>query len=431
MAAVALALRSDPGYLFARIQVLRRAGKIREAADILLTVPRERAAIIDGDEWWVERRLVARKILDLGDARTAYRICADHATETGPMRIEAEFHAGWIALRFLNEPSVAAAHFATAADVAETPMSRARATYWQGRAAEAAGGNPPGPARAFYEEAAAHPATYYGQLARAKLGIASLPIRSIADEARGDERAEAIRIIELLYALDATESAETLVMDTTRQLSDERQVAALGTIVAARQDARLSLAIGKIASQRGFALDALAFPAYGVPPFEPLRNSAPASIVYSIARQESAFNAKAVSPAGAKGLMQMMTATARSTAARASIAFDEMRLVTDPAFNARLGAAHLGDLLDAHRGSCILAFAAYNAGPRRVKEWVEAYGDPRKPDVDPIDWVERIPFTETRNYVQRVTENLQIYRVRFGEPAASPFERMPQVEAKL
>jgi soluble lytic murein transglycosylase len=432
MAAVPAALRSDPGYLFSRIQILRRAGKIREAADTLLAAPRDKDAIVDGDEWWVERRLVARKILDLGDARTAYRICADHAADSGPLKIEAEFHAGWIALRFLRDPIVAATHFAKAAEVAETPISRARVTYWQGRAAEVASdAGAPGRARSFYELAAAHPATYYGQLARAKLGITMIPIRSLSDEARGDDRSEAIRIVELLYALDEADLADPLVMDAARHLADERQVAALARIVADRRDARQSLAVGKIASQRGFALDTLAFPAYGVPSFTPLHNSAPASIVYSIARQESAFNAKATSPAGAKGLMQMMTATARSTAARASVAFDALRLVTDPTFNAQLGAAHLGDLLDEQKGSCILAFAAYNAGAGRVKEWVAAYGDPRKPDVDPVDWIERIPFTETRNYVQRVTENLQVYRVRFGEPLASPFDRIPRIEAKL
>jgi soluble lytic murein transglycosylase len=432
MAAVPAALRTDPGYLFARVQVLRRASKIREAADVLLAAPRDADAIIDGDEWWVERRLVARKLLDVGDARAAYRICAESAATSRPMVVEAEFHAGWIALRFLNDPTLAAPHFAKAAAAAETPMSRARSTYWQGRAAEASSGDgSSGQARAFYEEAAAHPATYYGQLARVRLGLTSLPIRSISDEAHGDERVEAIRVVELLYALDETDAAEPLVMETVRHLTDARQVAALATLVASRREARLSLAVGKIATQRGFPLDALAFPAYGVPAFEPLHNSVPASIVYSIARQESAFNTKAVSPAGAKGLMQMMTATARSTAARGSIAFDETKLVSDPAFNARLGAAHLGDLLVAHRGSCILAFAAYNAGGGRVKEWVDAYGDPRRPEVDPIDWIERIPFTETRNYVQRVTEGLQVYRSHFGEPAASPFDRLPQVAAKL
>jgi soluble lytic murein transglycosylase len=432
MAAVPPGLRSDPGYLFSKVQTLRRSGKIREAADVLLAAPREKTAIVDGDQWWIERRLVARKILDLGEARTAYRICAEHAADSGPMKIEAEFHAGWIALRFLHDPTVAATHFAEAAAVAETPMSRARAAYWQGRAAEAAADDgAPGRARFFYELGAAHPATFYGQLARAKLGMTTIPIRSISDEARGDERSEAIRAIELLFALDEKEMAEPLVMDAARGLSDERQVAALATIVVGRRDARLALAVGKITSQRGFALDTLAFPAYGVPSFVPLRNSAPASIVYSIARQESAFNAEAVSPAGARGLMQMMPATARSTAARASVAFDPARLVSDPAFNAQLGAAHLGDLLDEQKGSCILAFAAYNAGAGRVKEWVEAYGDPRKPDVDPIDWIERIPFTETRNYVQRVTENLQVYRVRFGEPGGSPFDRLQRIEAKL
>lgn len=432
MSAVPPALRTDPGYIFSRVQVLRRAGKIGEAADLLLSAPRDPARIINGDEWWVERRLVARKVLDLGDARKAYRICADHSAATDPMKIEAEFHAGWIALRFLNDPALAGAHFTKAAEVAETPMSRARVAYWRGRAAEAAAGDgTSAEARGFYEEAAGHPSTFYGQLARAKLGVTTLPIRSIDDVARGDERAEAVRVIEIFYALDEKDLAEPLVMESARHLGAARQVAALAEIVATRREARLSLAVGKLASRRGFALDALAFPVYGIPSFTPLENSAPVSVVYSIARQESAFNAKAVSPAGAKGLMQMMTATARRTAQRASVAFDEARLLADPAFNAQLAAAHLGDLLAEQRGSYILAFAAYNAGARRVKEWVEAYGDPRKPDVDPIDWIERIPFTETRNYVQRVTENLQIYRVRFGEAQASPFDRLLRVEAKL
>ena len=138
-------------------------------------------------------------------------------------------------------------------------------------------------------------------------------------------------------------------------------------------------------------------------------------MVYAIARQESAFNPRAVSSAGARGLMQLMPATAKRTAQRFGVGFDLDRLVQDPAYNAKLGSAHLGELMEDWKGSYILAFASYNAGGGNVKKWIDAYGDPRSPDVDPIDWVERIPFSETRNYVQRVMENLQVYRHRLGE----------------
>ena len=138
-------------------------------------------------------------------------------------------------------------------------------------------------------------------------------------------------------------------------------------------------------------------------------------MVYAIARQESEFDQRSASAAGAKGLMQLISSTARLTAAKLGVSYDDARLANDPAFNAQLGAAHLGQLLGEQRGSYILTFAAYNAGSARVKEWIAAYGDPRRPGVDPVDWIERIPFTETRNYVQRVFENLQVYRSLFGE----------------
>jgi soluble lytic murein transglycosylase len=180
------------------------------------------------------------------------------------------------------------------------------------------------------------------------------------------------------------------------------------------------LLLGKLTSQRGVALDDVAFPIFGVPDFTPLAKSIALPVVYSIARQESAFQGDVVSHAGAKGLMQMLTSTARRTAQRAGVAFDEQRLLSDTAFNAQLGAAHLADLMDEQGQSLILTFAAYNAGGKRVKEWIAAYGDPRKTGVDPIDWVERIPITETRNYVQRVVENLGIYRARLNAGDKSP-----------
>src|ERR1700752_2733131 len=228
--------------------------------------------------------------------------------------------------------------------------------------------------------------------------------------------------MEPLFSRGAKDLAAPLVIEAAGHLADEAQVAALASLVAKQRDAHLSLNVGKIISQRGMPVDSLAFPDYGVPAYEPLENSVAPSVVYSIARQESAFETSAVSSAGAKGLMQMVIATAKRTAQRAGVAFDPKRLITDAAFNARLAARHLGELMAEHKGSYILTFAAYNAGGKRVKEWLDAYGDPRKAGVDPVDWIERIPFSETRNYVQRVIENLNVYRSRFGELGPSPTE---------
>jgi len=430
MAAVPAALQNDPSYLFSKIQKLRRANKIDEAAQILLAAPRDPTLLINGDEWWTERRMIARKLLDKGDAKTAYRICNENSAQRSDARIEAEFHAGWIALRFLNDPDTAARHFAIAAIVAETPMSVARVAYWQGRAAEAAAKR--SEAAAYYRKAANHSTTFYGQLARMKLGINGDPVRAEPRPAEGNQRDEVVRSIELLYAIGEKETALPLISESAQRIDGLDQMAALARVIAKQRDAHVSLLFGKIASQRGMALDHLAYPTYGIPGYQPLANSAPRSVVYSIARQESAFEARAKSGAGAKGLMQMLSSTARRTASHMGIGFNEKRLIDDASFNAQLGAAHLGELLAEQRGSYVLTFAAYNAGGGRVKEWIDAYGDPRKPDVDPIDWIERIPFSETRNYVQRVMENLTIYRARFEEAGPAPLQTdLRQVEAKL
>ena len=390
VAALPAGLRSDPGLLFAKVQKLREQSKFAAAAKAMLAAPRDPADLVEPDEWWAERKLLARKLLDQGDAMTAYRLCAESAPTSSEMKLEAAFEAGWIALRFLHEPAAAAPHFAAMAKIAAAPSSLARAAYWQGRAAEAAGETDT--AAAFYRAAADHATTYYGQLARAKLGETDIPIHTPANIAVGAERAEVVRVVELLEALGETDLARPLAIDAARNLGDEAQIAALAEVVTKAGDARTTLLVGKAATSRGFALDAWAFPTFGIPAFDPIGKSAAVPVVYAIARQESSFAADAVSSAGAMGLMQMIVSTARRTAAHAGVPFAESKLLTDATFNAQLGAAHLGELLDENRGSMILTFAAYNAGSKRVKEWIAAYGDPRKPDVDPVDWVERIPI---------------------------------------
>ena len=247
-----------------------------------------------------------------------------------------------------------------------------------------------------------------------------------------------MRVVELLFASGEKDSAGPLAAEAVKHLTDESQVAALGEVVAQTRDARVSLALGKLASHRGVALDDLAFPAYGVPRFTSLPGSASRSIVYAIARQESAFDPRAISSARAMGLMQMIESTARQTAVHVGVGFDPRRMLDEPAYNAQLGAATETEiaaelnvtlaayqqLLGELKGSYLLTFAAYNAGGHRVKEWLDAYGDPRHADVDPVDWIERIPIQETRNYVQRVMENFVVYRAKFGDYLT----RAPQME---
>ncbi|ACL56475.1 lytic transglycosylase domain-containing protein [Methylobacterium nodulans] len=420
--AVPPSLRGDSSYLFSRAQFLRRIDKPAEAAAVLLSAPRNPEVLVDPDEWWIERRIVARKLLDLGDAKTAYAVVAGHSARAVEKRIEAEFHAGWIALRFLNDAALGAKHFAAAAEAAETPISIARATYWQGRAAEAMG--QAAEARTFYERAAAQPIAYYGQLARAKLGQGTLALRmagTLEGAARtAFEERPVIRALRILAAAGMREQALPLYIDLAQRLSDPAELNALGDVAVADNDPRALVALGKVAVQRGLPLDRHAYPVNGIPAYEAF-SAVPQvekAMVFAIARQESQFDPRAQSSVGARGLMQMMPATAQRTARRVSAAFDAARLLSDPAYNARLGQAHLGELMEDWRGSYILAFASYNAGGGNVKKWIDAYGDPRDPKVDPIDWVERIPFTETRNYVQRVTENLQVYRNRLDGKSA-------------
>ena len=413
--------QNDPGVLFARIHTLRHHKKIAEAAALLLDAPRDPRLIIDGDAWWTERRLIARKLLDAGQFAAAYDLCARHSARSVSYRVEAEFHAGWIALRFLNDPAKAERHFELLMRIAETPIQKSRGAYWRGRALEAlATPETAEKAHAAFEQAAVHSTTFYGQLARARLGVLDSPLRPAPPPARGDARDEAVRAVELLFAAGEKELAAPLAADAAKRLDSDAQVAALAEVAQRQRDAKISLTLGKLASYRGVAIDDAAFPAYGVPQFAALPGSASRSIVYAIARQESAFDPKAVSSAGAMGLMQMIASTARHTAYQTRVDFALKRLIDEPAFNAQLGAAHLGILLGEHKGSYILTFAAYNAGGKRVKEWIDAYGDPRRQEVDPIDWVERIPISETRNYVQRVIENLVVYRAKFADRETRP-----------
>ena len=407
--AVPAASHNDIGYKLARIQMLRRADKTDEAAALIGTVPQLDDSH-DLDEWWVERRLLVRKLLDEDEPKKAYIVARDASPPSrDAYRTDQQWTAGWVALRYLNDPSSAAAHFKKVSDIAENPISMSRGLYWQGRAAEAL--KKPQDARAYYQAAAKFPTAYYGQIARAKLGLGELTLNTpppLSAEQRAKlAKHDVLRAAEFLYAADARPELNALMADMGDKSDDVGLLSMLGDLAAKFEDPRAMLLVGKLALARGHPLDHPAFPTVGLPKYTAIGPEVEPALVYSIARQESWFNPRTVSSANAMGFMQVTPAAGQYLAKKFKVTYDQKRLLNDNVYNLQMGSAELGDVIKDYRGSYILAFVAYNAGRGRVRDWIARYGDPRDPKVDPIDWVERIPFSETRNYVQRVMENVQ------------------------
>ena len=415
--AVPAAAQSDAGYIFSRVQWLRLNNKAEDAGKLILTAPKNPEALVNLDQWWQERRLLVRNLLDENDAHAAYRVARDAATPMkGFYRVDAHFTAGWVALRFLRDPKTAAEHFARVSENTQSPHALSRAGYWQGRAAEAMNQN--AQAKEFFESAAQYTATYYGQLARARLGLKDLGLRGppvfTQQERATLSNLEVVRAADILYKLGERDMLASIYAELGESATDIAGMAMMGELAAKNGDGRAHRHIRRATPLRGLPLDYYAYPTVGLPDYQPIAPPIDASIAYSIARQESHFNQKVVSSANAMGLMQVTPAAGIDTAAKFKVTYNRDRLLKDPVYNMQMGAAELSNLLTGYNGSYILTFAGYNAGRGRVKQWIEAYGDPRDPHVDPVDWVERIPIAETRNYVARIMENLQVYRARFG-----------------
>jgi soluble lytic murein transglycosylase len=418
--AVATDARSDLGYTLCRIRWMVRHDRIDDATRLMLAAAPETMALQDTDEWWRERRSLARKLLDQSKFEAAYQVVRGAALPVNEYyRADFHFMCGWIALRYLNDPETARGHFAHVDDGAANPIVLARANYWRGRVAEMIGENDA--MHASYEAAARYPTAYYGQLARAKLGLDRIKLRVPAPAHPADDISladERVRAADMLYALGERDVVLYFVSDLAEQSADVAGLVALAELTGRRNDARAMLQIGKPALARGLALDHYAFPTIGIPPHSPIGPEIEGSVIYSVARTESAFDQRDRSSANAVGLMQVTPEAGRDTARRFGVAYDWDRMVSDPVYNTQMGAAELSALLKEYAGSHIMTFAGYNAGRGRVRDWVKLHGDPRDPNVDAVDWVERIPLSETRNYVQRVMENLQVYRVRFGSGAS-------------
>lgn len=418
LAAVPANVRSDAAYQFTRIQWLRRSGRDSEAAQLMLSAPRDQSVINSPDIWWVERRALVRSLLDDGKARLAYRLALDAAPEKETYRVDRAFMAGWIALRFLRDHQTATRHFNDIPGLTRGPTALARAQYWLGRAAEA--GRSRASAQQHFALAAQHGTTYYGQLACARIGCRHTKLRTppaLTQTQRATlANRDLVRAVEILYASGNRRLAVPFVGDIGRS-NDTALLAMVAETARHHRDPGAMLAVGRAALNRGLAFDRYAFPATGLPEFAPIGAKTDKSLVYAISRTESAFNPRITSGAFATGYMQVTPAAGQTLARRMGFTFSNDRLHNDPAYNLQLGAAEIANLLNDYDGNHVLAFVGYNAGRGRVRQWIERYGDPRRANVDVVDWVERIPYAETRNYVQRVLENLQVYRATFGSPA--------------
>ncbi len=419
LAAVPTAAQADLGYALCRLHWLLAHNDVAAVVKLLAELSGPDLQRQDTDEWWRERRLLARRLLDLRDPRTAYRVVDEAAAPANPYyRAEFHFMPGWIALRFLSDPTTALRHFAKIDEGSNDPIVLARAAYWRGRAFEAAGQFDA--MKTQYQTAARYPTAYYGQLARARLGLREIALHPPPPPATAEGvRRDLVRAADILYAIGQLDLVLTFVSDLAETSSDVATLQALGELTAHHNDAQAMLILGKTALARGLAMERYAFPEVGVPAYAPIAPPIDRRVVYAVVRTESAFDQRDISSANAVGLMQVTPAAGRDTARRFGVAYDWKRLVFDPVYNTQMGAAEISALLKEYAGSYLMAFAGYNAGRGRVQEWVAQHGDPRDPKIDAVDWVERIPIAETRNYVQRVMENLQVYATRFGARTTS------------
>ncbi len=405
------ALQNDPGLLFERMRWRTRKEHYDDAIAMLEHPPHD---LVRPLAWATERQILARHALAVGDISVAYRLAARHGLTSGQTFAELEFFAGWVALRFLREPDIAYNHFVKLYDEVKLPVSVARGAYWAARAAEAMGYHQL--AAAWYGTAAVQVTTYYGQLAATALGEPNIvhgisePKPTPAETAAFDKR-ELVRAMREMAAAGANDYIGPFARRVSEQATVPADHVLLAHLVIKLDRPDIAVAVAKKASYAGVTLLDEGYPITDLPP----GGAAERPLVLAMTRQESAFDHEAVSSAGARGMMQLMPATASHIAKTLHMPFSASRLLTDSRYNIILGRHYLDGLLGDFSGSYVLAIAAYNAGPSRVHQWIRDYGDPRAKNTDVVDWVESIPLGETRNYVQRVLENLQIYRLRLGD----------------
>ena len=403
---------NSPGLAFERAAYMRRRGMDQVALGLVRSFPTEIPFPEMGERIWDERYQLVITSLRNGDSQGAYLAAANTGLTQGADAAEAEFYAGWIALTRLKRPEDADRHFAAIEKIGSSPITRARALYWRGRAAESRGQQDR--ARGFYGAASKHNTTFYGQLAGEKVGAHKLdlgrdPTITQADRNRFEGR-DAVRAARMLYEIGNKDLFKTFVLTLDDVLPTAEEEALLVDMVRGYGDIDTGMKVVRAAAQRGFILPERGYPVRSTPN---VMGAPEPALVLGITRQESGFDPLIRSGAGARGMMQLMPATASVVARRMGVGYSP-GMLDDPDYNMRLGSTYLGQMVGTFSGSYPMAIAAYNAGPGRPATWSSFCGDPRGAATDPIDFIECIPFSETRNYVMRVMEGMQVYRARLN-----------------
>jgi soluble lytic murein transglycosylase len=411
---------TDWGLVYHQVQSLRRSNREDEASKLLLSVPTDPALIVSPDDWWTERRQNAYAAMKAGKQRVAYDIVKSSVGLSGNALKDQSFYAGWLALRQFNDTTAAEEHFNTLRKASDGPLSLAKADYWLGRTAEVLGDK----ARAdgHYRAASKFTDTFFGQLASQRVNPtdqrldAGPPKAPTSDDIRAFNDLDAVKAAVLARKSGLDQNlTRAFLIHLARYFKTESEIAMVTHLAEALGDTQIAVRIGKASIARGYNVMAYAYPIHSFPAFPILRAPPEPAFLLGIARQESEFNPSIVSGAGARGLLQVMPITANHVCKDYKLKCDVPRLMTDVAYNAMMGSAYIADRMSEFRGSYVLGIAGYNAGPGRARQWIAEFGDPRDPKVDVVDWIMRIPFEETREYVQKVLANIQVYRARLGE----------------
>lgn len=424
LAQVSEALAASPGLAYDRFNWLSDKRERTDAIALLTERSVSAEALGDPFRWSGWRRSLARWEMREGRIDSAYFLASQHFMTDGSSFADLEWLAGYIALRYKDDAALALQHFDRFAGAVDSPISDGRAGYWQGRAHEALGDA--NAAAAAYADAAAHQTGFYGLLAAEKLGMRLDPAltgRGDATDWEGAAFVSADLTRAAIALLDAGERGLAVVFFAQLGKTLERDdIARLGAYLATRDESYYEVLLGKTAAARGLVIPSVYFPLH---PLRELALPVPAELALSIARRESEFNIGVGSPVGALGLMQLMPATAQEVAGSLSLPYSKPRLTTDWEYNAILGSQYLATLASEFGYSLVQISAGYNAGPSRPRAWMDDYGDPRLGEVDVVDWIEHIPFRETRNYVMRVTESIPVYQARLtGETGPVRFTEL-------
>ncbi len=423
MAALPADEKADWGLAFQRAQLMRRQNKTSEAIKILLSAPTDPAHIVSPDDWWDERRAIAYEALNDNNYKLAYELVRD----AGPLSVnplkEQRFMAGWIAMRYLKSYDTALKHFKAMREVADGPLSRSKGDYWVGRALEALGRSKE--AHSAYERATRERDTFHALLALQKLNPGKQKIEITAPQRASEAEVSVLQKLDSLRAAVIAQRAglgpvifRSFLANARVVKSSEAWSGLIAHLADALGDTQMALRIAKSAIADGHNLLIYSYPTRAFPAYEPLRKPPELAFLLGIARQETEFNTQIVSGAGARGLLQVMPVTARHVCRDHKIKCDIPRLLSDKVYNTMIGSAYMGDRMAEFDGNYPLTLAGYNAGPGRARQWIKAFGDPRSPRLDAVDWIERIPFEETREYVGKVLSNIQIYRARIGDQPA-------------